>query len=216
MEYRLRWVPGIGSLRWACTIHVVCALEHCKTTMFADDCVLYQSRNTWDNVCDILQSDINNITHWFSLNGFSLNVSKTKTLIIGTQGKLKALHYPKRLLANGQCVDFVRQYDYLGTIFDAEMYMSLIPSYENTIKCVSNKIFILRKIRKYIDYHTAISIYKQTILHLFDYSGFLLLSLTNGQKNDLQIIQNDALRYANQVTINDGISKVELHQKAKL
>ena len=24
VEYRLRWVPGIGSLRWACTFHIFC------------------------------------------------------------------------------------------------------------------------------------------------------------------------------------------------
>ena len=62
----------------------------------------------------------------------------------------------------------------------------------------------------------TISIYKQAILPIFDYLGFLLLSQTNGQKNELQIIQNDALRFANQVTRNDRISKVELHKKVKL
>ena len=25
MEYRLRWVPGVGFLRWACTFHIFCA-----------------------------------------------------------------------------------------------------------------------------------------------------------------------------------------------
>ena len=24
VEYRLRWVPGVGSLRWACTFNIVC------------------------------------------------------------------------------------------------------------------------------------------------------------------------------------------------
>ena len=24
VEYRLRWVPGVGSLRWACTFHIFC------------------------------------------------------------------------------------------------------------------------------------------------------------------------------------------------
>ena len=62
----------------------------------------------------------------------------------------------------GKRIDFVTKYDYLGTILDTEM--SLIPLCKNTVKNVSNKIFLLRKIRKYIDYHTAICIYKQTIL----------------------------------------------------
>ena len=25
VEYRLRWVPGVGSLCWACTFHIFCA-----------------------------------------------------------------------------------------------------------------------------------------------------------------------------------------------
>ena len=56
--------------------------------------------------------------------------------------------------------------------FAAGELMSLLPLYKCTIKIASNKIFLLRKIRKYIDYNTAISIYKQTILPMFDYSGF--------------------------------------------
>ena len=94
--------------------------------------------------------------------------------------------------------------------------MSLMPLYKNTMKIVSNKVLLLRKIRKFIDYGTALCIYKQTILPLFDYSRFLLLSLTKGQKNDFQTIQNDVLRFAKNIRINDRISKVELHKEAKL
>ena len=109
---------------------------------------------------------------------------------------------------------FTKHYDYLGTIFDSEM--SLLPLYKRTIKIVSNKIFLLRKIRKYIDYHTAISIYKQTILPIFDYSGFLLLALTKGQQSDLQTMQNDVLRFAKNVRIKDMISRIDLHKEAKI
>ena len=94
--------------------------------------------------------------------------------------------------------------------------MSLLPLYKNTIKLASNKIFLLRKIRKYIDYHTALCIYKQSILPIFDYSGFLLLSLTKGQQSDLQTMQNDVLRFAKNVRLKDMISRTELHKEAKI
>ena len=51
---------------------------------------------------------------------------------------------------------------------------------------------------------------------IFDYSGFLLLSLTKGQQSDLQNVQNDVLRFAKNVRIKDMISRTELHKEAKM
>ena len=53
---------------------------------------------------------------------------------------------------------------------------------------------MLRKIRRHITKFAAISLYKQMILPLFDYSGFLLLSCSLGQKRELQRIQNSCIR----------------------
>ena len=53
---------------------------------------------------------------------------------------------------------------------------------------------MLRKIRRNINMYGAISLYKQMILPLLDYSGFLLLSCNLGQKRELQQIQNNCIR----------------------
>ena len=45
-----------------------------------------------------------------------------------------------------------------------------------------------------IDTNCALSIYKQTILPLLDYSGFMLISADNSDRRDLQTLQNNALR----------------------
>ena len=52
--------------------------------------------------------------------------------------------------------------------------MSLMPLLKNVKKRVSNKIFQLRKIRRYMTFDAAVLVYKQTILPILDYSGFLL------------------------------------------
>ena len=94
--------------------------------------------------------------------------------------------------------------------------MTLLALYKNVVKNVSNKIVMLRKIRKYIDNHTAICIYKQTILPILDYSGFLLISMTKAQKNEFQTMQNDVLRFAKNVRLVDRISRKDLHKEANL
>ena len=43
---------------------IVTCIKHCKLTIFADDCVLYQSGNLWNNIQDMLQSDLNNFVSW--------------------------------------------------------------------------------------------------------------------------------------------------------
>ena len=185
-----------------------------RLTLFADDCVIYFSSNIWNNIYDTLQLDLNNVSSWLLENGLCLNTAKTKALIIGSRSKLNSIKDPTLFMINNCQIDYINQYDYLGTIFDSEM--SLLPLYKRTIKIVSNKIFLLRKIRKYIDYNTAISIYKQTILPMFDYSGFLLMSLTKGQQSELQTMQNDVLRFAKNVRIKDMIFRIDLHKEAKL
>ena len=56
------------------------------------------------------------------------------------------------------------------------------------------KMFTFSKIRKFIDKSTANIIYKQTILPILDYGGFLLDSCTQKLRDDLQKLQNKALR----------------------
>ena len=185
-----------------------------RLTLFADDCVIYFSANIWNNIYDTLQSDLNNVSSWLLENGLRLNTAKTKALIIGSRSKLNSIKDPTLFMSNNCQIDFINQYDYLGTIFDSEM--SLLPLYSRTIKIASNKIFLLRKIRKYIDYNTAVSIYKQTILPIFDYSGFLLMSLTKGQQSELQTMQNDVLRFAKNVRIKDMVSRIDLHKEANI
>ena len=83
-------------------------------------------------------------------------------------------------------------------------------------KSVLNKLFTLRKLRRYITEKCAITIYKQTILPVFDYVNFLLVSCNKSDQHDLQIIQNDALRTCYNVRRRDKMSIVNMHAKAKL
>ena len=75
---------------------------------------------------------------------------------------------------------------------------------------------MLRKIRKYLNFEAALCIYKQTILPLIDYAGFLLLSCRNSDIEDLQKKQNDVLRICTMSKLSDKVSIVILHKKCKI
>ena len=66
----------------------------------------------------------------------------------------------------------MNSHSYLGILLDSSM--SLTPLLNSVKKRVTNKVFIymLREIRKYLNFDATICVYKQTILPLIDYSGF--------------------------------------------
>ena len=62
----------------------------------------------------------------------------------------------------------------------------------------------------------ALTICKQTILPLLDYTGFMLLSINNSDKNDLQVLQNNALRICYYVRLRDKVSTERMHNRTNL
>ena len=145
-------------------------LDKVKISMFADDCILYYCGNNWHGIHQVMQRELNRFTEWTIKNNLRLNESKTQAMIVGNRNKLKKIDVPEPFLLHGKTVKFVKQYNYLGKIIDAEL--SLLPLYKNIQKRVIDKVYMLKKLRKYLTYKSAVQIYKQTILPIFDYAGF--------------------------------------------
>ena len=189
-------------------------LRNVHITMFADDCVLYYTGNNWNNVHERMQDDLNRFVAWCTANRFSLNAKKTQAMIVGNRNRLSKLGNVDPFKVFGNEVKYVKQYNYLGVILDSEM--SLLPLCKNVEKRVIDKVYMLRKIRKYLTYHAALQIYKQLILPIFDYAGFLLVSCTKEKKHDLQVIQNDVLRLCGNKKREDMVLLDIMHKNAKL
>ena len=189
-------------------------LNRVRISMFADDCILYYSGNVWRTEFEILRGDLNNFVDWNTKNMLKLNGKKTQAMIVGTRNKLSKLKNPRPFLILNQEVKYVSKYSYLGIVLDSEL--SLAPLCKSIENRVSNKVYVLRKIRRYITYKAAIQIYKQMILPFFDYAGFLLVACNKDKKGDLQVIQNDALRFCDNTHRNDRVLLEILHNKAKL
>ena len=151
---------------FACTKNV-------HMSLFADDCVLYLSGNNWQTLYEKIQSDFDAILEWTFKNNLRLNPSKTKAMIFGSRARLANMDTPACFMACGNNIGFVKHY-YLGMMIDSTM--SLIPLTKDIKKRILNKIFKLRKLRKFLTFDAAISVYKQTILPIIDYAGFLLIS----------------------------------------
>ena len=193
---------------------VVENLYYVKISMYADDCVLYLSGNNWVTIRAKIQEDLDCFEHWGELNNLHLNVKKTKMMLVGTHAKLIRYVDVEPLQLYNREVAFVKQYNYLGVILDAEM--TLRPFFNHVRKLVHGKLFSFRKIRKYLSEESAIMVYKHTILPFMEYAGFMLIACNVEDRNDLQKCQNDALRICTRVKLNDHVRICDLHERCKL
>ena len=141
--------------------------------MYADDCLIYTVGNNWERMVVKLQEGLDSFQLWCIKNGMKLNIKKSKSLVIGTPHKLSNIATDNRFILNNIALENVQSYDYLGIILDSNMTLS--PLLSKVKRIVSNKIYSLGKIRNHIDVKCALTIYKQTILPLLDYSGFMLI-----------------------------------------
>ena len=123
-----------------------------------------------------LQKDLDSFIKWCGSNGLKINASKTKAMISSARNRLNTMRNIRNFKIDNHDVHYVKQYNYLGLILDNEM--TLVPLLNNIKKRLNNKIFALRKLRKYLSCEASILVYKQTILPIFYYAGFLLIALT--------------------------------------
>ena len=84
------------------------------------------------------------------------------------------------------------EYKYLGTIIDE--LLSFHNHLKNTIKILVHNIYLLQKIRYYINENAATKIYKSMILPYADYGDIFFTKANSQQLKKLQTLQNRALR----------------------
>ena len=161
-----------------------------------------------------MQDDFNAIMDWTLRNNLRLNASKTNAMIVGSNSRLSNLFNPVEMKYLNENIRYVKQCNYLGIVLDNTM--SLAPLVKNVKKKIVNKMFMLKKLRKFLTFDASISIYKQMILPIIDYAGFMIIGCRIGDKGDLQKMQNDILRICDISRIVDKVSIEKLHGKCKI
>ena len=205
----------LGPLLFIFYINDITSVIHTlKINMYADDYILYTSGNDWNRMLQKIQPEIDNVQLWCTTNRLKINETKSNVLLFGSRQKLGKIDLTRQLLLGNVALAYCKKYKYLGITLDSELTLTSLLS--DTKKSAANRLFNLRKLKPYITENSALSIYKQTILPVFDYAGFVLISCNKSDRHDLQIMQNDALRTCFNVRRRDKLSIAKMHKKAKL
>ena len=205
----------IGPILFLCYVNDIVNIAYSadvRMTLYADDTVIYCSS---DNILELqtkLQSALNMVSNWCILNRINLNINKTKPCYYGTRHLLNNCQFELKL--NSSILNRCSQYKYLGVILDETMSMEA--NFNYIFKRLSYKVFQFSKIRHYLDIHSRILVYKQTVLPFVEYAGFLLYLNRKLDIEKLQKLQNKALRMCHNIYNARDVTIKDLHLQSHL
>ena len=80
----------LGPLLFIAYINNLAAhVKHCKVALYADDTAVYYASDDKAELQHVLNRELANLSEWFACNKLTLNVSKTKYMVVGTHSRLK-------------------------------------------------------------------------------------------------------------------------------
>ena len=130
--------------------------EDVFTIKFADDAVLSGLLSTSELS---YRQEIANFTEWCQKNFLVLNTKKTKEIIIDFRKK-KTTFMP--IVINGEEIEIVNKYKYLGTIIDSKL--SFTDNIDYIFKKGQQRLYFLRQLNKFHIDRKIMTIFYQTFI----------------------------------------------------
>jgi Reverse transcriptase (RNA-dependent DNA polymerase) len=191
---------GIGIPQGAvlsCECFTLFINDICGTTKFAD-LSLFADDTTLSIACDDLQDgickmneDLERIHKWLCANKLSLNVKKTKALIISRK-KIKNQSDKIELSINGEKIEIVKSLKLLGIIIDDRLDWGDNTDY--LCKKMLKKFYILKRCEKKLNCYSKILFYNSLVAPHIDYCTTILFMMNDSQISEVQKIQNRFMR----------------------
>ena len=164
-----------------------------------------------DGLALSIQYDMQSISYWMRQNRLSLNVSKTKFMLIGSKQRV-ARAGNIGISLNGENVETVHNFKYLGMILDQQLHFH--EHIEQLVDKVSNRLGLLYKTRTLFNEKTALMLYKALVTPHLDYGCLLYEVAPEYQLKRLQILQNAAARLI--LTAEPDTPIYSLHERLHL
>ena len=135
--------------------------------LFADDGTLSTADKSIGNLQQTLQTEINNVLSWSEANHMIIHPDKTKSMVISTRQKHQLSELKLNLLIHDKEIQHVDEHKVLGVIIDKELRWE---QHIHTIcKKVSKNIYLLFKLKPYLDIDDMKKFYLAHCLSHFNY-----------------------------------------------
>jgi len=200
----------LGPLLFSIFVNDLPAVTNSIVVMYADDSTPSASAPTVAKLKYKLQTDLERIWNWVQTNHLVLNIGKTKSIMMGTQQKLK--RNPKlELRIDGTDITHVEQAELLGLTIDQRLtWGSHIDKTKNKMAGI---LATIRRHRKYFTKSILRSVIQALVLSHIDYGSVLLSSAPQTHIDGLQVVQNRAARLATNKPFDTNLE--DLHMQLK-
>ena len=160
---------------------------------------------------DDIQNDLDRIVTWCRLNELTINVKKTKAQFFPRNRNLDLLVFKDNhaLTIDNVNVGYMDTFRYLGVEIQSDL---LFKAHINRLnKNASHKLFLLRRLRNVLTNQASILVLKSMFLGVLDYGLLFVSNVPVKMFDDLQTIQNHALRAVLNIQDPLDLNIVEMH-----
>ena len=167
-------------------------VKNSQVTLYADDTVLYCFSKEPRMLEEALNEDLLEVAKWLNRNKLTLNLSKTKSMIIG--GSRKIIGIPSLSLHIFESyTDSVSSFKYLGIMLSSDF------TWADHVEYISAKInknlSLLRRIKYYLPLQARLLFYNSLVLPILDYADIVWGDKNNATlMKELQLLQNKAAK----------------------
>ena len=177
------------------------ALYNSSVLMYADDTVLYAADRDPSESINKCQALLDKLTDWCSLNKLTINIGKTKQMLVPRYNHQQDIVKGKTVDINDEKLNNLSSYKYLGVDIDQSLcFDSMV---ENTYNKANRKLYSLKNIRPYITCSIASFIYKTCNRPVTEYADFLVDSCNKVSIDKLDRIQKRAIKIIDQSSHKD-------------
>ena len=194
------------------------AVINSEVTLCADDTVLYYFSKDPRLLEDKLNEDLLRVAHWLCENKLTLNLDKTKSMIIGSNRKLGNVSSLSLSIFDTD-INTVSSFKYLGVMLSTNF--TWIDHIEYISSKINKNLGLLRRIKHLLPHQARLLFYNSLVLPIFDY-----VDLVWGDKDnlvlmgELQVLQNKAAKiildrplYSSPTDALSALKWLDLHRR---
>ena len=158
--------------------------------LFADDSNFFHTDKNIDSIFDTVNCELDKIVDWLNANKMSLNVDKTHYIIFTMPGKkIKSNH---DVFISGYKISEVISTKFLGVIIDQNLTWKY--HIDHLCSKASKNIGIMRKLRRFLDSETMVTMYYSFIYPYFNYCIHVWGSTYKTYLNKVLLLQKRVVR----------------------
>jgi hypothetical protein len=165
--------------------------------LYADDTQIFASSDNHDELVDLLNSDLENISRWLSDNKLQHHATKTKLMFIGSAYNIRNKIGDKSVIFRNMPLTHYRSFKCLGVELDEHLSWEV---HVNAIcKKISAGIGVLKRTKPFVPNETLHTIYKALIQPYFDYCSPLWDNCGISLKEKLRDFKTKPLGWSEEV-----------------